>query len=212
MKSYVVEFYSRIFQVLSWASPFNIIRKLIPSLKNHDAFIDSWVLIHLVLAAVILFFSSASAITVCELVFIIYGGIRIFEIVIYQINVLIFDQYRKEIEGKQYSVRSYRRSLILAVHNYFEVLIWFAIFYRNFFDSFISKFDLNTINISLYYSLVTMSTLGYGDIAPRTTEARMMVFTHTVIAIFLTLMILARFISLLPKPKTRSEHEKNNDN
>jgi hypothetical protein len=53
---------------------------------------------------------------------IIYGGVRVVEIVIYQINVLIFDEYRARRSGIMYGVRGYRRLILLVPHNYIEII------------------------------------------------------------------------------------------
>jgi hypothetical protein len=138
-----------------------------------------------------------------------YAGIRIFEIAIYQINVLLFDEYRAEKASQKYAVGGFRRIVLLLLHNYIEVLCWFALFYRNLSFLFDSKHILlDSLGGSLYFSLVTMSTLGYGDITPKERGGLFLVFTQISIGIFMALLILARFISLLPKPKTLDEFEK----
>jgi hypothetical protein len=64
-----------------------------------------------------------------------------------------------------------------------------------------------------------MSTLGYGDIYPTEKSGvfiffsieklgLILTFAQTIIGIFMALLILTRFISLLPKPETHDNFEK----
>lgn len=208
MKSFVIELWSKVFSVLRWISSFQVVRTIFPSTRKNYGFVDIWVLGNLLFSIFCLSISYVSGIHWWERILLIYAGIRIFEIVIYQINVLLFDQYRAEKVNKKYALGSYRRIVILLLHNYVEVLIWVALFYRNFdylFES--SHVSLNTFSGSLYFSLVTMSTLGYGDIVPINSKGLFLIFTQTIVGIFMALLILARFISLLPKPKTLDEDE-----
>jgi len=145
---------------------------------------------------------------------------RVLDIVIYQINVLLFDPYRAKKKGEIYAVRSLRRIVLLLLHNYIEILFWFALFYRNWSSLFCSKYvSLDSFLGSLYFSLVTMSTLGYGDVSPIETSgafltfsierlALILTFAQTSIGICMAFLILTRFISVLPKPQTLDNLEK----
>jgi hypothetical protein len=140
----------------------------------------------------------------------IYAGLRVFEIVVYQTNVLFFDGYGKANTAEPYRLRSYRRIVILSLHNYAEIIFWFAAAYsywRNLFGLHSSK--LGSFIGSTYYSLVTMATLGYGDISPDNDCGRMIVLFHVAVAVFMTILILARLVSYLPVPQTMDEDEIN---
>ena len=85
-----------------------------------------------------------------------------------------------------------------------------AIFYRNFDYLFISKYiQLNSFFGSIYFSLITMSTLGYGDIIPINFYALYIIISQTLIGIFIAIIIFARFISFIPKPESFDEYERN---
>lgn len=209
MKSFIVEFWSRVFNGLRWVSPFQLIRALSSRTRKNYGFVDIWVLGNFVFSLVCLTALSAPYLRWWEIVILFYAGIRIFEVVIYQINVLLFDEYRAKKASKEYAVRGFRRVVLLLLHNYTEILFWFALFYRNFGFLFDSKnIPLDSLGGSLYFSVVTMSTLGYGDIIPKETAGLFLIFTQTSIGIFMALLILARFISLLPTPKTLDEFER----
>lgn len=209
MKSFVVELWSKIFTGLRWVSPFQWIGTAFPRARGSYGFVDAWVLGNLGFSLVFLALSRVPQIRLWEIGILIYAGFRIFEVVIYQINVLLFDEYRAKKAGKEYALRSYRRVVVLLLHNYIEILFWFALFYRNLgflFDS--THISVDSFWGSLYFSLVTMSTLGYGDIIPKEGGGLLLVFAQTSIGITMALLILHRFVSLIPRPKTHDELEK----
>jgi len=51
----------------------------------------------------------------------------------------------------------------------------------------------------LYFSFVTMSTLGYGDITPQTDLARTLTWTQSVTGQFYLAVLVARLVSAMPK-------------
>ena len=133
---------------------------------------------------------------------IIYGVIRIVEIITYLAEVSIFAAFEED-----YNVRSYKRILLLGLHNYFEVIIWFAAAYCYWQEWFKGSEKLSTLMGSIYFSVLTMTTLGYGEIYPSVDQGRALVTIQLLIGIFITLVILARFISYLLLPKTRDLKE-----
>ena len=56
--------------------------------------------------------------------FMIYAVERCFEILVYQINVLLFAPYRDSKAGKEYKIKSPTRMIVLLLHNVFEFVIW----------------------------------------------------------------------------------------
>jgi len=209
MNSFIVEFWSWVFNVLKFVSLFKLIRTVFARTRKDYAFIDVWVLGNFILSFVALSCLSVPQIRWWEIVILCYAAVRVFEVLIYQINVLLFDEYRARKVGQEYAVSGFRRIVLLLIHNYIEILFWFALFYRNLAFLFESRHvSLDSFGGSLYFSLVTMSTLGYGDIVPKDRTGLFLVFMQTLIGIFMALLILARFISLIPKPKTLDEFEK----
>jgi len=210
MKSFIVEVWSKVFSILRWISPFQIIRILIPAAtKGSYRFVDGWVLGNLLLSIVLLSICSAPNLSWWETIAIGYGGIRVFEVFIYQINVLLFDEYRARKAGKTYALRGFRRLVILLLHNYVEIIFWFALFYRNLGWAFeTGEITLNSFLVSLNLSFVTMTTFGHTAISPRETLGDIIIFIQSVIGLFMALLILARFISLIPTPETLDKFEK----
>jgi hypothetical protein len=209
MKSFIVEGWSKVFNGLKWLSWFQLIRVLFPRTRGNYSFVDAWVLGNIGFSLVCLTMLSVPRLHWWEVVILFYAGVRVIEVVIYQINVLLFDEYRAKKVGKEYAVRGFRRVVLLLLHNYIEILFWFALFYRNFSCLFESRHvSLDSFGGSLYFSLVTMSTLGYGDIVPKDRVGLFLIFMQTSIGILMALLIIQRFVSLMPKPKTRDEFEK----
>jgi len=201
-RRFLVKIFDKIFYGLREVSIFQIIRRYFPKITKGYGFVERWVLGNLIFSIVFVMLSSSTEIEWWEVFLLSYAGIRVFEVVVYQLNVLLFDKYRKEKSGGKYFLGGYERLVICAMLNYAEILFWFALYYRNFSCSFNAKnIGLNTFSGSLYFSLVTMSTLGYGDISPKDDIAMFLCFAQTLIGIFLALLILGRFISLLPRPK-----------
>jgi hypothetical protein len=203
MDSFIVGLWARVFGALGWLSPFQLVRALVPRVRLSYVFVDFWVLGQLILAVVSLAVSSPGAIRGWEWALLVYGATRVFEIVVYQVNVLLFDEYRTLKCGGHYAVRGYRRLVVLAVHNYVEVVVWFAFAYRNFSYLFGSqKMQLDCLTGSLYFAIVTVATLGYGDITPTDPRGAWIVMGQSAVGLFMTLMVLARFIGILRRPAT----------
>ena len=145
-----------------------------------------------------------------------FGLYRTYELVAYQINVTFLAEYRnkkrrrEDQSVRQYALHGYRRLVLLSIHNYIEVLLWFAAIYAAFSDQFrIESGDiaLNHFVGALYFSVVTMTTLGYGDITPLGWGGAALVGLQVVIGVFLTLIVLARVLALIPKPISMDEFE-----
>ena len=191
-----------LFGKLKRYTPLELVRRRWPAVRNYD-FTDKWVLGNTVLAFVLLSISYPSGVKLWEWPILIYAAWRTLSILVYLINVVLFDPYRKSIDNKPYFLLSSRRSVIHVILNYLEILVWFAIFYRNFNCCFNERvIQLNTFSGSFYHSVVTMSTLGYGDITPDTTIGICLIIAQTLIGLFMILLVLARFMSMLYKPKS----------
>jgi len=209
MKSFIVEIWSKLFSVLRWISPFQIICISIPATKGSYRFVEGWVLGNLLLSIVLLLICATPNLRWWEAIAIGYGGIRVFEVFIYLINVLLFNEYRVRKAGKTYALRGYRRLVILLLHNYVEVIFWFALFYRNLGWAFAAgEITLDSFLASLNFSFLTMTTFGYSAIFPKETLGDILTLIQSVIGLFMALLILARFISLIPKPQTQDEFER----
>ncbi len=121
-RSLILDFLGKIFDILSCISVFKIIRLL--KHKMTYRFVELWVVLNLVLAFVssLFVFYVRDANSWFYYLFMFYGALRIFEIIIYQINVLLFDPYRSLKKGVVYRIKSPTRLVVLLFHNYFEII------------------------------------------------------------------------------------------
>lgn len=202
--SFIVEFWSRIFSLLGKISVFSLIRLAFPRVAT-ARFVDGWVLGHLLLAFVALVIVAYFPAHWVSVGLVFYGVLRVFEISIYQTNVLLFDEYRSAKAGDRcYVLAGYRRIVLLLLHNYFEVIIWLSSTYLLMEDDFTRVWPGGTHTIlgGIYSSFITMTTFGNFDLLPKTNLAAMVLLFHSTVGLFMTLLSLARFISLLPTPKS----------
>lgn len=208
MNSFIVEFWSRIYGALRAVSLFALVRRLFPKLVT-GAFVDAWVLGHTVLAGVCVFLVSIAPQSWFSMALVAYGGLRVFEVTVYQVNVLLFDEYRAFKVGDKYELIGYRRMVILLLHNYAEIILWLACTYTVLAQEFDFKWQQGRDNAwgSVYSSFITMTTFGEFDLAPKSGFAAFVLLFHATIGLFMTLLSLARFISLIPVPKTRDAIE-----
>lgn len=204
MPSFIVEFWSSIFGILAKVSVFTLVRKLFPSAIT-ARFVDCWVLSHLMLSMVAVVVAVYSPYPVIGYLFMGYGFLRTFEIVVYQTNVLLFDEYRVVKAGGEYRLEGYRRIVLLLLHNYFEIILWLACTYTVMVADFEHKWQpgAGTVFGGIYSSFITMTSFGDFNLFPKSTLAAFVLLFHATVGLFMTLLSLARFISLIPAPKTR---------
>jgi len=122
---------------------------------------------------------------------------RALEILHIAVNILLFGRFRK---SDDYTVSSARRSLLINVLNYIEFIVLFATIYAAGLARDIRPAVDRSLD-ALYFSTVTMTTLGYGDYLPATGFARAIVALQAVIGIFFVALILGRVLTLLPQPR-----------
>lgn len=205
--TFIVRFWSAAIGALGWVSPLRLLWLLHPRLETHRC-VDVWVLMNMVGAGVVLLVSTRLLHPLLLAVVGGYGVVRILEIVAYQAKIVFLDPYREAPITRAFALRSYRRIVVLALHNYFEIVLWFAGFYATWRDQFgPTSRVLASEMAAVYYSMVTMTTVGYGEITPASDFARGMVTAHLCIGLFMSVLILARFVSYLPAPRTMDSAE-----
>lgn len=157
------------FSFLEDILPFSIIRKIIESIpkdcsiiqrikkfipKNSSStstlppisFPEKWVLLNSTLSFISILSIRYLEYTTLNKIIIFYASIRIFEIIIFQINVLLFHPYKNMyIQHKNsYKLQNPYRSVILLLQNLIEIIFWFTS---------ISSFFSNNNN-SIIYSII----------------------------------------------------------
>jgi len=199
--SFILNLWERIFFILSYVSIFSLIRLIVK--KVSYSFVEFWVLSNTIFAflSIIIVYYLNPNYKISIWIVMIYGALRIFEIINYQINVLLFDPYRAFKKGVEYKIKSPSRLVVLLLHNYFEIVCWFTVIL-------ISQLSLNNLidNSWGYYlriNFLCISTFETEFISKALlTGGKLSLFAfHESIAGFVvTLISLARFIGLLPGP------------
>ena len=85
------------------------------------------------------------------------------------------------------------RSLFFAIGHYVEIGMCMGYIYW-YLDAFNTK--PITLAQSVYFSFVTMTTTGFGDITPSTDLARLVVTVHAVVSVFMIATVIGLFLSL----------------
>lgn len=151
---------------------------------------------------------------VAETIVAVIGLLRCWETFIVQTKVLIFDPYWKAKDGYLHSLRGYYRLLILLVHNYVEAIFWFALAYRSadgWFNSFGGSVYSGSLK-SLYLSIFSLTS--FGETAAQGIQVKnfggsILVLGESAFGLFMALLILSRFISILPTSWTEDQNERN---
>jgi hypothetical protein len=98
--------------------------------------------------------------------------------------------------------RSYRRSMLLLFFNYLEIVFAYAVLYTcgNYLNKpFQHWFD------AIYFSIITSSSIGYGDYFPTTTYGKFLVSTQALLFLFFVVLFL-NFFSTKIKAKGYFDH------
>lgn len=111
----------------------------------------------------------------------------------YRLCIIFVDRY-----GQNWGLRSLNRSLILLMINYSELIIGFAALFLN--SGSIGNSQSNNAIIilksdALYFSVVTITTLGYGDYRPINTLGRWLCSTEAIMGLVLIVLVIGTFIS-----------------
>ena len=177
---------------------------------SNARFVEIWVLVNLSAAFLAAAVAAYWKNPIVGFVLMGYGFLRTFEIVVYQANVLLFDGYRAVVTGRAYYLEGYRRIVLLLLHNYFEIIFWLACSYNVMAADFGHKWEngAGTFLGGIYSSFITMTTFGDFDLLPKTNFAAAVLLFHATVGLFMTMLSIARFISLIPTPKSADPLEK----
>lgn len=211
MKPFIVEAVGLLLRFLNRFSPFEYILRGFKDLNKErtGGLTELWVLSNLLVAILLVTLLPNSLSSLLRWAVITYAGIRMLEIVSFQAYTQLYGGYRKKTPRLHYELLSYRRSIFLAVLLYLEILIWFAVLYRLNAAAFATDgMALSQPLKALYYSTVTMTTLGYGDVHAQRQVGFCLVTTQALIGVFMTVLIFARIVTYLPRPNTADTVER----
>jgi hypothetical protein len=209
-QSLLFNLWERIFHYLRFISVFELVRlssKKWPRIAfvRTTYFVDLWVLFHLLFSFFSIVIIKYIDFFPLQISLVTYGCLRIFEIFVYQVNVLLFDEYRTVSKGENYLLQSIRRIIVLLLHNFIEIIFWFGSTYI----LFTNNFSVNLQNVSvmeiIYISFIRMTNFGSSNLNYTSSFGLQLLWFQSVIGLFMTLIVLARFLGALPKPKTKDD-------
>jgi hypothetical protein len=189
---FIYKFWYRIFSFIENTLPFNVVRKII--FKKTKDFPEKWVVFNLILSVLTMFAIHHKIPLIGIEIILYYSYIRILEIIIYQINILIFHPYKALFVEKKdvYRIQNPYRSVVLLGHNLVEVVFWFTAMISSVFptsDRLIIKIMDNTIRIF---------TLNYQKVAAEGHFIQILFFLEVICGLLLTIISLAKFVGELP--------------
>lgn len=176
-------------------------------------FIEAWVVTHSILAPLIsllIFYYFDGREKVLIYIILIYGLFRVFEIIIKQIRVILFDT----IGSNAIVLKGARRSIILLIHNILEMISWFAISFMGIIllnKDLVGKSFQKLSEVYSWFDFILCSTLqitvfsdGYTsikDIIQKQNYLATITIIEIIIGFIIIVVALARFFSLLPSVK-----------
>jgi len=198
---FIIELWANIFNVLSKISIYYFVKKIKKNISY--TFVEGWVLGNLIAAIALtgVGYYLGNKIRWILYVILMYAILRVFEVIIYQLNVLFFDPYRAEKQGKKYKIKSPTRMVILLLHNYVEVMLWYAAIIIAMIQLSGNSIDA-TWGECVRYNVLCIATFdssGIQEIAGAFyPKLSIIVFLQILSGIIMTIISLARFIGLMP--------------
>ena len=209
MRSWTVGFWDRFFEIVSWVSLFRLLRPVVRPLSTPGG-VEVWVTGHLLLAFAAASYSVYGSSRLAVQLFMWYGALRVFEIIVYQTNVLLFDQLRAHRNGQQYALEGYTRIILLLMQNYLEIVLWFAVAISYFIPE-VGVDVHRTLPELLANSFANFTGFGPSVLKPDTTGAQAWIWAESAAGLFMSIVVLARFISILPAPRSKTPGEWQDD-
>ncbi|MEK5230806.1 hypothetical protein MHB42_03445 [Lysinibacillus sp. FSL K6-0232] len=206
-ESTLVKWWTNTLKFLEKISLFYLVRTFIIKDANNEKkrlFVDMWLIAHTLLPIIFVAINYIDNVNIIvKYCFVAYGSLRIFEILIYQLNVMLVHPY----ETRNFMLNGYRRMTIALIHNFFEIVFWFAGTYLTF--HFIN--DITPMD-AVYHSFTHMVTYSLSIDSNKWSIFTLVVIqSQALMGVFMTLISLARFISLFPQPKSMDEKENQED-
>lgn len=189
---FVYKFWYFVFCYIETALPFSILRKYF--FKKTKNLPDKWVVFNTLFSFTTIILIHNNIIDNVGKAILIYASIRIFEIVVYQINVLIFHPYKALVMHgkKEYRIQNPYRSVVLLGHNLIEVVFWFTAL-----TIYLGSNDYGILH-NLAENTIRIFTLNYEKLSSNQSILQMVFFVEVLCGMILTIISLAKFIGELP--------------
>lgn len=206
----LIDFWAAVFKALGKISVLELLRWKFEFAHKRN-FIDLWVAGHCALALGCFYIATLNwdddSTWILQLT-VVFAVFRVLEIFCTQVNVLLFDHYRKWRRHEPYSIYGLRRMVVLIAHNYWEMIAWFGTIY-------VYLHRVGTLSVEIpetfrFFSLLRQSMLmmlSYNaeDLKAASSLGVAILSLQSIVGLVLTVVIFARFLSLLPTPDSYAE-------
>lgn len=159
-------------------------------------FPELWVIGNILLAIVGCIIIANTSCMVGYYIFLVYAFLRTFELFVYQINVLLFDPIKSGWTA--YRIKSATRTVLLLICNIFEYVLWFSVVYTFVYKTYNQNIDSLRVILESVTTLANISSPEDFSDYEKGFEITIIAHIESVIGIFMNIICLARFISLLP--------------
>jgi len=210
----ITEVLERIFYFLQFTSLTNLLFKtrgeiqsnikeegeeIVKTTKKRGRNIELFIIIYCVFVVVLFLIAKSTSFKVTFLndLLLALSIYRINDVFTYAINMNIFDNIRMKAEKKLIS--GVTRTLVLSLLNYFELILYFGIIYSLNIDA---LKGVKNVFDAFYFSFATQLTMSCSEMYPLNNIARFVAISQSVIGFIFGVIIIARFVSLLPKFET----------
>ncbi|MDU4660565.1 MAG: hypothetical protein E6Y39_10605 [Clostridium butyricum] len=199
---FIVELFNGIFGVLEKISIFNVVRQLKSDMSYR--FVDLWIvgnMIGAIISTGIAYnLSMNNKIIIYSIL--LYSVLRVFEVIIYQINVLLFHPYRAQKTGQNYKIKSVTRMVVSLLSNYVEIMFWYSTMVILFIilngDN-PNKLGLIEIIRSNILCIITLDSNIVKEILNSNySHLSELLFLEVISGMIMTVISLSRFIGILP--------------
>lgn len=197
----VYKFWCKVFIFIESILPFSLLRKYI--FKNINNFSEKWVVVHTILSILAAIITLRLNIMILSEIIVGYAIIRIFEIIIYQINVLLFHPYKAMVvDGKgKYTLQNPYRSVVLLGHNLVEIIFWFKAV-----SGYMQMTRIPLIQ-ALMENTIRIFTFSYEKLPGQPVALQYVIFAEVLCGMILVVVSLAKFIGELPHVNLKFDEE-----
>lgn len=133
-----------------------------------------------------------------QVIFICFALLRAFEIMIYHINVLLFDPIRADKAGQKYVIKSPTRMLLLLMINMVEYMLCFSIVFLFFAPDVLSTTSWQ----SFAFSASAFLNLDVPEINLLPNAILHLAHIESIVGVLMNIICIARFIGTLPSVRT----------
>jgi hypothetical protein len=193
--SRLVPRFGRAIEVLLKFTPYELARRI---RRDRDMwrFNDRWVFGWFVVSAGAYVLSGYAIPNALAFAIAAAGASRMWEITLYSLQAVFFVRERT---GGAPAVPTVRRVALLSFVNFAEIVLWFALYYRFLLAVHGVEASDPAGLVILHHSLVEM-VANSGGVKMITPAAWTVSIVHIVLGLFMTLVVVARVVSMLPRP------------